>query len=70
MVNKLQQRRLGIGVIIYLFFMGLAGCTHLPIADPYVTRIDSALGIDTSQAIIADEKGYAMYREGRKTGWC
>ena len=56
-------------VIIHLIFIGLAGCTHLPSANSYIARIDSALGIDTTKAIIANEKWYAMYREGRKTGW-
>lgn len=69
MGNTPQQRRLGIGVIICLFIMGLAGCTYLPNVDSYMARIDSALGIDASQPIIAVEKWYAMYREGRKTGW-
>jgi hypothetical protein len=69
MANTSQQSWLAIGGILYLFFMGLAGCSHLPSADSYRARIDRALGIDTSQAIIADEKWFAMYREGRKTGW-
>ena len=70
MGNTPQQRRLEIGGIICLFFLGLAGCTHLPNPDRYNARLDSTLGIESSQTIISDEKWYAMYREGRKTGWC
>ncbi len=63
------QQKLGIWGIICLFIIGLSGCTHLPNSDRYLARIDSALGIDASQTTITDEKWYAMYREGRKTGW-